>query len=197
MFLTKHLIKLTPTLMRWAGLAAVSLAVAGCEPPPLDQLIDRIPSLTRIGREPPSAPDGDTSAQSATTAEMEALVYDRINKIRQQEGLNPLQPNGALAEVARQYSQRMAEEDFFGHVSPTGDSPGERVSKANLLYWVVGENLFTSTNAPDPAPLAVQSWLDSPGHRANIVRSSFTETGIGVWQRGNTYYFTQLFMRPL
>jgi uncharacterized protein YkwD len=186
-----------PTLMRWVGLAAMSLALAACEPAALEQLIERIPPVTRIGREPPPVPADDASAQSATTAEMEALVYDRINEIRQQEGLNALQPNGALAEVARQYSQRMAEEDFFGHISPTGDSPAERVAKANLPYWSVGENLFTSTNAPDPASLAVQSWMDSPGHRANIVRSHFTETGIGVWQRGSSFYFTQLFMRPL
>ncbi|WOD41337.1 CAP domain-containing protein [Nodosilinea sp. E11] len=185
------------TLMRWVGLVAMSLALTSCELPTLEQLIERIPPVTRIGREPPPAPASDSNAQSATTAEMEALVYERINDIRQQEGLNALEPNGALAEVARQYSQRMAEENFFGHISPTGDSPAERVSNANIPYWVVGENLFTSTNAPDPAPLAVQSWMDSPGHRANIVRSSFTETGVGVWQRGSTFYFTQLFMRPL
>lgn len=186
-----------PTLMRWVGLAAMGLALAACELPALEQLIERIPPVTRIGREPPPALVNDASAQSASTAEMEAVVYDRINEIRQQEGLNTLQPNGALGEVARQYSQRMAEEDFFDHISPTGDAPAERVSEANILYSVVGENLFTSTNAPDPASLAVQSWMDSPGHRANIVRSSFTETGIGVWQRDSTFYFTQLFMRPL
>nr|WP_278003309.1 CAP domain-containing protein [Nodosilinea sp. TSF1-S3] len=162
----------------------------------LEQLVERIPPVTRIGREPPAEP-ADEGAQSAAAAAMEALVYEQINEIRQQEGLNPLQPNGPLAEVARRYSQRMAEEDFFDHVSPTGDMPAQRVSGANIAYSMVGENLFTSTNAPDPAPLAVQSWMDSPGHRENIVRSGFTETGVGVWQRGNTYYFTQLFLRPL
>ena len=91
----------------------------------------------------------------------------------------------------------MAEEESFAHVSPTGDAPAQRVSCADIAYWIVGENLFTSTNAPDPAPLAVESWMDSPGHRDNVLRSSFTETGVGVWQTGNTYYFTQLFMRPL
>jgi uncharacterized protein YkwD len=186
---------------RWIGLAAVALALISCAPADinleLERLIERIPSITRIGREPPTEIATEDGAQSVTTAEMEAVVHEQINTIRQQEGLNSLQPNGRLAQVARQYSQRMAEENFFGHVSPTGDSPAQRVSNANIAYWVVGENLFTSTNAPEPAPLAVQSWMDSPGHRANILRSSFTETGIGVWQRGNTYYFTQLFMRPL
>ncbi|MBD1918715.1 MULTISPECIES: CAP domain-containing protein [Cyanophyceae] len=178
------------------GFVAVALALVGCEPTDLEQLLERIPPVTRIGREPPAEPDA-AGAQSSATAEMETLVYERINEIRQQEGLNPLQPNGPLAQVARQYSQRMATENFFGHVSPTGDAPAQRVSDANILYAMVGENLFTSTNAPDPAPLAVQGWMDSPGHRENILRSGFTETGVGVWQRGSTYYFTQLFMRPL
>ena len=188
---------------QWIGLAAVALALVGCDPTnlnlelELEQLIERIPSVTRIGREPPTETIVDGDTQSATTAEMESVVHEQINAIRQQEGLNPLQPNGRLAQVAREYSQRMAEEDFFAHVSPTGDSPAQRVSSADVAYWIVGENLFTSTNAPDPAPLAVQSWMDSPGHQDNILRSSFTETGIGVWRTGNTYYFTQLFMRPL
>ena len=183
------------TTIRAIAWIAVALALGGCEPADLERLVEGIPPLTRIGREP--AEPAAAGAQSAATADMETLVYEQINAIRQQEGLNPLQPNGPLAEVARQYSQRMAAEDFFGHVSPTGDTPAQRVSRASIPYWVVGENLFTSTNAPDPAPLAVQSWMDSPGHRRNIVRSSFTETGVGVWQRDNTYYFTQLFMRPL
>ncbi|TVQ09483.1 MAG: CAP domain-containing protein [Leptolyngbya sp. DLM2.Bin27] len=186
---------------QWIGLTAVALALIGCTPTDvnseLERLIERMPSITRMGREPPAETATAVGAQSVTTAEMEALVHAQINAIRQQEGLNSLQLNGRLAQVARQYSQRMAEEDFFAHVSPTGDSPAQRVSGANIPYWIVGENLFTSTNAPDPAPLAVQSWMDSPGHRENILRSSFTETGIGVWQRGNTYYFTQLLMRPL
>ncbi len=188
-------VNITSYLRRWAVGATVVLGLVGCQAPSLERLIERIPSVTRIGREMPSV--GDASAQSATTAEMEALVYERINQIRQEEGLNPLQPNGPLAEVARQYSQRMAEEDFFGHISPAGDSPAQRVSAASISYWIVGENLFTSTNAPEPAPLAVQGWMDSPGHRENVLRSSFTETGVGVWQRDSTYYFTQLFMRPL
>jgi uncharacterized protein YkwD len=175
---------------------AIALALVGCEPAELEQLVERIPPITRIGREPPAEPDS-AGAQSSTAVDMETLVYDRINEIRQRSGLSPLQPNGPLAQVARQYSQRMADENFFSHVSPTGDGPAQRVSAANISYSIVGENLFTSTNAPDPAPLAVEGWMDSPGHRENILRSGFTETGVGVWQRGNTYYFTQLFMRPL
>jgi uncharacterized protein YkwD len=128
---------------------------------------------------------------------MEELVYVRINEIREQEGLKPLQPNERLAQVARNYSRRMAEENFFSHVAPAGDGPAQRVRGAGITYWVVGENLFQGTNLPRPAPMAVQGWMNSPGHRENILRPVYTETGIGVWREGNTYYFTQLFLRPL
>jgi uncharacterized protein YkwD len=154
---------------RWISCIAVALALASCELAPverlerLEQLFEQIPPVTRIGREPPAEPT-DEGAQSSATVAMETWVYEQINEIRQQEGLKPLQPNGQLAQAARQYSQRMADENFFGHVSPTGDMPAQRVSEANIAYSMVGENLFTSTNAPDPAPLAVQGWMDSPGH---------------------------------
>ncbi|MBE9179148.1 CAP domain-containing protein [Oculatella sp. LEGE 06141] len=180
------------------GLAAVLFALTGCDITTTEQIIERVPSVTRLpGRDADEATPPGVDAPEAGLGEMERYVHSRINEIRQQEGLDPLQYNAELAAVARSYSQRMAEEDFFAHVSPDGSTPAERVEAAGLLYWIVGENLFTSTNAPEPAPLAVQGWLDSPGHRENILRSVFSETGIGVWQDGNTYYFTQLFMRPL
>jgi hypothetical protein len=139
------------------GFVAVALALVGCEPTDLEQLVERIPPVTRIGREPPAEPDA-AGAQSPAAAEMETLVYERINEIRQQEGLNPLQPNGPLAQVARQYSQRMAAENFFGHVSPTGDAPAQRVSDANILYAMVGENLFTSTNTRREVRQVANEW---------------------------------------
>lgn len=126
---------------------------------------------------------------------MESQVREQINQIRQQQGLTPLRQNDQLAEVARNYSRRMAEEDFFAHVSPKGDTLSDRVEAAGVFYFMIGENLFTSTNIADPVPASVKGWMNSPGHRENILRSEFRETGIGVWRQGNTYYFTQLFLR--
>lgn len=124
-------------------------------------------------------------------------MREQINRIRQQRGLTTLRNNEKLARVARTYSRRMAEEDFFAHVGPKGDTLSDRVKSAGIFYLIVGENLFTSTNIPQPVPAAVDGWMKSPGHRENILRSEFRETGIGVWREGNTYYFTQLFMRSL
>jgi uncharacterized protein YkwD len=126
---------------------------------------------------------------------MEAEVVQQINAIRQQQGLSPLSTNSQLAQVARNYSRRMAEERFFAHTSPTGDTLVDRVRAAGIPYLAVGENLYTSTNIPRPASAAVTGWMNSPGHRDNILRAEYRETAVGVWQVGNSYYFTQLFLR--
>jgi uncharacterized protein YkwD len=133
--------------------------------------------------------------QSTTTTQMEAQVRQQINAIRQKDGLGTLKNNDKLAQVARQYSQKMAKQNFFSHTSPQGDSMVDRVRSAGISYRMLGENLFTGTNLPQPVGEAVQGWMESPGHRENILRPEFEETGIGVWRTGNTYYFTQLFMQ--
>ena len=89
----------------------------------------------------------------------------------------------------------MAAQNFFSHTGADGSTLDKRVDAGGISYWVVGENLFTSTNIPQPVPAAVEGWMKSPGHRENILRPVFRETGVGVWRTGNTYYITQLFLR--
>lgn len=189
----------------WKGLAAGSFLVfllSGCLVIPIKIPLASPPQTTqpeKLRGDRPSpqtaAQTGALVAQSKPTAQMEAQVVQRINDIRQQRGLNRLQLNEKLARVARTYSKQMAEENFFSHTDATGNSPGERVKKAGIFYFMVGENLFKCTNAPEPVPLSVEGWMNSPGHRENILRPNFKETGVGIWRVGNTYYFTQLFLR--
>jgi uncharacterized protein YkwD len=91
----------------------------------------------------------------------------------------------------------MAEQNFFSHTAPEGDTMVDRVRSARIFYFAVGENLFKGTNLRQPAVDAVEGWMNSPGHRENILRAEYREMGIGVWRKGNTYYFTQLLMRSL
>lgn len=161
-----------------------------------DQM-QRIPPLGHQFPSPQVTPGTMNAAQSQMTGRMEQDVHRQINGIRQRQGFTPLRYNNQLAEVARNYSRQMAEQRFFAHVSPQGETLSDRVKAAGIFYFIVGENLFTSTNIPQPERSAVQGWMDSPGHRENILRAEFRETGVGVWRRGNTYYFTQLFMRSL
>jgi uncharacterized protein YkwD len=172
--------------------AIAALLLTGCEIPELT-----LPPLPTLKDGSGQSPITLAPAQSTSTAEMEAQVREAINEIRQQQGLEPLTHNERLTQVARDYSQRMAEQNFFAHVGPEGDTLADRVGSAGIFYFVVGENLFMGTNLPQPVTIAVEGWMESPGHRDNILRQEYRETGIGVWQQGNTYYFTQLFMRSL
>lgn len=180
-----------PRWKSWATVVSVNCLVSGCLIIP----IELPPRLTQ-GEAPTGRQAPDTPAQSKTIAQMETRVRQRINEVRQEQGLEPLQANERLAKVARAYSQEMATKNFFSHVDPEGDGPAERVRAGGLSYRIVAENLFKSTNAPEPVPLAVKGWMASPGHRENILRGGVTETGVGVWREGDTYYITQLFMRP-
>ena len=153
----------------------------------------------------PGTPDGigtpakppSTPAQSDTIAQMEEQTRRRINEIRQKHGLKPLKANPALAKVARNYSQQMAKQNFFAHQSPAGESAVDRLRKAGIRYQLMGENLFKGVNISQPVDRAVDGWMKSPGHRENILRPGFSETGIGIWRDGREYHFTQLFMHPL
>lgn len=174
----------------WVGWILVALTLVGCEP--VRDFLPRLPQQDEPATAPPTP---STSVQSPAIAKLEAQVRQQINQIRQQHGLKPLENNEKLAQVARNYSQTMARENFFSHTGADGSTPAQRVREAGIFYLMLGENLFKSTNAPQPVPLAVKGWMNSPGHRENILRPEFTETGVGIWQEGNTYYMTQLFMR--
>lgn len=174
----------------WLPGLALGLTLGSCET--LQQLPNRI---SRLQPSPPASPK--PPAQSTSLTRMEAEVYQGINQIRQKNRLSQFRQNEKLAVVARNYSRRMAEQRFFAHTSPQGDTMVERVRSAGIFYFMLGENLFTSTNIPQPAKAAIAGWMNSPGHRENILNPVYQEMGIGVWKRGNTYYFTQLFIRAL
>lgn len=178
----------------WGG--AIALSLVGCES--LTQRFPNLPLPTSFPTQPTPIPSAVPSpgGQSAAIAELETTIQQRINEIRQDQGLRPLQNNARLAQVARNYSRLMAEQNFFSHTGPDGRHVGQRVQAAGIVYWIVGENLFKSVNVSNPAPTAVTGWMESPGHRENILNAKYSETGVGVWRQGNSYYVTQLFLRP-
>lgn len=177
---------------KWIAYIVAALILSGCDT--LSKFPSRQPQINTPSN---SQQTPRATAQSPTTAQMEAQVRQRINEIRQKQGLSQLRNNEKLARVARNYSQQMAEKNFFSHTSPEGSTMVQRVKSAEIYYLMLGENLFMCTNVPQPVPSAVQGWMDSPGHRKNILRPEYRETGIGVWRKGNSYYITQLFMRSL
>ena len=97
--------------------------------------------------------------------------------------------------MARNYSRRMSEEKFLSHTDPAGKNMADRAKTAGLSYRMLGENIAKSYNVRDPLKTAEQRWMNSRGHRENILREGFTETGVGIWRNGRSYHFTQIFMR--
>ena len=124
---------------------------------------------------------------------VEKQVFDAINNIRQTNGLYLLTNQAGLGGVARAHSDDMLARDYLSHVNPEGKNPGDRIAAAGITVTAWGENIAMSEGLADPVGEIVQGWMDSPGHRENILRPGWTHTGVGVAQSGNTFYFTQVF----
>jgi uncharacterized protein YkwD len=135
-----------------------------------------------------SAAGACSSANASTkTASKRALVRATLcvlNAERAKHRLAPLRLNRRLSSAARGHSRAMAERHFFSHDSPSGASFLDRIRRTGYLdgarSWSVGENIaYGSGRLSTPASIG-QAWMNSSGHRANILSSSFRSIGIGI-----------------
>lgn len=127
---------------------------------------------------------------------LEQQCLDEVNRVRRNKGLPRLYFYEDLLSVAREYSRRMAEERFFSHTDPDGRSVRERVDEADIRWQMVGENLAYSNGYINPVAASLNGWMDSPGHRRNILDPDFKLTAVGVWIRSDgTVYFTEIFLK--
>jgi len=118
--------------------------------------------------------------QSRPRPDLEARMLDLVNQERQAAGLNPLAPDPELTEVARRHSADMFARGYFAHETPEGLSPFDRMRAANVRFTTAGENLALAPTIP----VAHTGLMNSPGHRANILRREFGRVGIGVMDGG-------------
>jgi uncharacterized protein YkwD len=109
-------------------------------------------------------------------AQAEAQVLALVNAERAKAGVSPLAANSALTELAEKFSDDMAARGFFDHTDPDGLSPWDRAAKAGVT-GLGGENI--ARGQADPAAV-VEAWMNSPGHRANILNPDFKTLGVGV-----------------
>jgi uncharacterized protein YkwD len=118
--------------------------------------------------------------ESEPVASLEAEMLDLINQERTAAGLSPLTMDPELTEVARAHSRDMFQRGYFAHLTPEGITPFDRIKAANVSYVIAGENLAHA------ATLAVahNGLMNSPGHRANILRPEFGRVGIGILDGG-------------
>ena len=126
-------------------------------------------------------------SQSVTSYESEVIRL--VNEIRQQNGLKALTANWELSRVARYKSQDMLDKGYFSHTSPTYGTPFQMIKSFGLSYRTAGENIAMGYATPQAV---VNGWMNSSGHRANILSASYTQIGVGYVAQGN--YWTQLFI---
>jgi len=129
-------------------------------------------------------------------ASLEEQCLEEVNRVRRRNRLSRLNFSEELLPVAREYSRRIAEENFFSHSDPEGLTVRERVDGADIKWQMVGENLAYSNGYVNPVAASLHGWMDSPGHRRNILDPGFSLTAIGVWiKEDGTVYFTEIFLK--
>lgn len=125
---------------------------------------------------------------------IEAQVVELVNQKRAANGLKPLRLNWELARVARYKSMDMRDRNYFSHDSPTYGSPFEMMKAFGIRYSAAAENIAAGQRT---AQAVMNSWMNSPGHRSNILSASYTEIGVGYASGGKYgHYWTQMFIKP-
>lgn len=121
-----------------------------------------------------SSSNSNSTTTAMTTDEKE--VFDLINNQRTQNGLSALKLDTETLRVARIKAQDMVDNNYFSHNSPTYGSPFQMLNRFKISYKTAGENIAGNSSNSS----AVTAWMNSSGHKANILNSSFNYTGIGV-----------------
>lgn len=149
---------------------------------------------------PTTAKPSATSARPTTTAgpgganaQFAQQVADLVNAQRAQAGCGPLSVDSKLTAAAQVHSEDMANRGFFDHASPEGNHADQRIEAAGYRWSSWGENI--ARGQKDPAAV-MESWMNSPGHRANILNCSFKQIGVGVRTGSGGPWWTQVFASP-
>jgi uncharacterized protein YkwD len=203
-------------LLLTSSLLAATILLAACMPstapaaqaPELEDSNLKVSTNSDITSTSPllTLPSGQTLQPSETITEStemksqaERLAKESIqlvNQARKEAGLVPLTENPILGEVAMAYSNRMATEGFYGHEDPEGNQAENRIAAADYLAQMTAENI--AAGQPD-AQMVVVGWLDSPGHRANMMNPDLREIGAGYAYTSTPpyqHYWTHLFATP-
>ncbi|MCC3936846.1 MULTISPECIES: CAP domain-containing protein [Bacillus cereus group] len=127
--------------------------------------------------------------EAKSLSEFEQRVVELTNAERAKQGLPALKIDTELSKVARIKSEDMQKNNYFDHNSPTYGSPFDMMKKFGISYTSAGENIAQGQLTPEEV---VQAWMNSAGHRANILNNGFTHIGVGYVESGN--YWTQQFI---
>ncbi len=204
---SRHASKFLFTGLCLLSLPPLAAAQSSKPNPPLARLITNYDGSRESKNARPSGATyssavlGTTCVKSAPpvaasfAAKDEHRVFELINRERRANGLAPLVLDEELCRLARLHAGDMVVRSFFDHTNPDGMNAAERARREGILGWrALGENIALNQGYDDPAAFAVERWLKSAKHRANITNTSWTHTGLGVARSSDgTLYFTQVF----
>ena len=177
-------------------------AVAGQEtakPQPVSRLIARFAvtkpaiSATSTGS---SATTASASPSLAEAGDIERRAFEQTNEVRIKNGLPALEWDADVCRMARVHSENMSRLNFFSHVTPDGLRLRDRARAVGILtYTVLGENIAYNQGYEDPGAFAVERWMASPKHRANILSNEFRAMAIGTYVAADgSVFLTQTFI---
>lgn len=126
-----------------------------------------------------------------TSTEQEILKL--VNAERSKAGVKPLTLNWELSRVAKFKSEDMRDNNYFSHTSPTYGSPFDMIKNFGISYSAAGENIAAGQKTADEV---MKAWMNSSGHKANILSANYTQLGVGK-ATGGSYgtYWTQMFIK--
>ncbi|WP_339213267.1 CAP domain-containing protein [Solibacillus sp. FSL W8-0372] len=139
---------------------------------------------------PAKQPTNTVASNSSDIDAIEAAVVELTNAERVKAGLQPFKTHAPLMAAAREKSQDMKDKNYFSHTSPTYGSPFDRLKALGISYKAAGENIAKGQRT---AQEVVTAWMNSEGHRANILNANFTHIGVGYVKDGNIW--TQQFIK--
>ncbi|MEU3726809.1 CAP domain-containing protein, partial [Streptomyces sp. NPDC031705] len=143
------------------------------------------PAPTKGSARPPAPP-----APGPAPAGVAGQVIALVNSERAAAGCGPLKEDAQLRDAAQGHSDDMARRDFFSHTNPDGADPGARTTAAGYRWSTYGENI---AKGQQTAQDVMDSWMKSPGHRANILNCSFKDIGVGIHSGSGGPWWTQNF----
>ncbi|MCM3616000.1 CAP domain-containing protein [Sutcliffiella horikoshii] len=147
------------------------------------------PQENQPAEEPAEDNQQQTQESTEGISETEMKVIELTNAERRKNGLSDLKADASLSNVARDKSKDMQTNNYFSHTSPTHGSPFDMMRDYGISYNTAGENIAMGQRSPEEV---VQAWMDSEGHRKNILNGEFTHIGVGYVEEGN--YWTQMFI---
>lgn len=146
----------------------------------------KAPEQTQQNTKAQQSENTDKAEQTKDASQFEQKVVDLVNQEREKQGLKPLTLNKKLSDVARTKSKDMMDKGYFDHNSPTYGSPFDMMKQFGIEYTTAGENIAKGQQSPEDV---MNAWMNSDGHRKNILNPDFTEIGVG-YVKGDTTYWT-------